>query len=480
MQKLLRFLRRGLKWCGIALGGLVLLALFLFALAWATNRGDEPLTPEAQALRQPPQNPYRSEDNIYLALLGFEAPPGESPIALGQARVERYNSKVDAALRDPTFKGMQSLLSTDEPRSLRFRGKLECKGPAWSCWREVPAHRANIEKLLADNHELYDRYRALQHLRGYFETARPSVLAPITVAPQEVRGLFQVDVALRLHSDDPVVRQAALAALRDDLQLWRTVLTARRSLISTMIALGFLHSDELLLADIIADPGSSIPLGADDAQAVTPLFALDDWNIATVFRAEFRVHESILEQVRYVSERGWIPPDLGPWERLAAYLNNHLTGRFLRFNATENLYAQQLSREMRAAAPGAEAPAPENPWTSLAFVYNPIGKVLVALSEGAYANYPARAWDEAAFQRLLRLSYEIRRQQVAAASIPAFLSSHPELATHPSSRQPLVWDAQARTIRVPNVAPQSSGRPFYVHVWPETGAHASSGPADQP
>src|SRR6202035_5395095 len=64
MEPMIRFL---LKWGGIVFGCLVLVALLLFAAAWTITLRDEPLTPEAQTLLVPAPNPYRPEDNIYLA-----------------------------------------------------------------------------------------------------------------------------------------------------------------------------------------------------------------------------------------------------------------------------------------------------------------------------------------------------------------------------------------------------------------------------
>ena len=93
----IRFL---LKWSGRVIGGLVLIALLLFAVVWAMNLRDEPLTPESQALLVPLTNPYAPEDNIYLALAGLDAPPGESVTAVGLARIERFNRQVDLASRE--------------------------------------------------------------------------------------------------------------------------------------------------------------------------------------------------------------------------------------------------------------------------------------------------------------------------------------------------------------------------------------------
>jgi hypothetical protein len=465
MIPLPQIIGRLLKWGGIAVGGLVLLALVLFAIAWAINMRDEPLSPRAMALMKEPHNPYRPEENLYVALVGFDAPAGESVVTYGQARVDRYNAQLDGVLRDP----MAAPTEKPDPRSLQFKGKFEFPHRSQSYWNEIPPHRQDVEKLLADNHELYERYLALHQLRGYFQTAWPSIFVPVAYLPTNIRELFLANVVLRMCSDDPRKQQQALADLEDDFRLWRVMLAADGTFVSKMVAIAYLHSGERLLAEAIADPHSSIPVGVDDAQAVTPLFPLNDWNIGNVSPAEFRVHQTILEQMRYMYKSGWTPPppapDVGWMQRWASRFLEPRQGYFFQVNATENLFAEQADRLSRAAAPGAAPPVPPDPFSTIRFVYNPIGKFLEAIAESGYGGYPLRAWDGAAFQRLVRLSYEIRRQGIDPAGIPAFMKQHPEWSTHPSDGRSFLWDSAAGTIRIQTLGKDTSGRVYFVHVW---------------
>ncbi|MGP8033812.1 MAG: hypothetical protein ACLPQ6_06645 [Steroidobacteraceae bacterium] len=462
MIPLRQITRRLLKWSGIAVGSLVLLALILFAIAFAINMRDEPLSPKAMALLKEPPNPYRPEQNLYVALLGFDAPAGESVIAAGQARIDRYNSELDRALRDPS--GMATPTEKSDPRSLQFKGTFEFPPPAKSYWNEIPPHRQEVEKLLNDNRELYERYLALHHLRGYFQSARPSIFVPIAYLPQNVRPLFLANLVLRIRGDDPGARQQGLADLEDDLQLWRVMLAADGTFLSKMVAIAYLHAGEQLLADAIADPRASIPVGADDAQAVAPLFPLGEWNIGPALSGEFRVSQTILEQMRTMARSGWVAPDAGWVQRFSNRIGNH----FFQINATENLFAEQVDRLTRAAAPGSvgsAGAAAENPFATIRTVYNPTGKIIAAIAESGWGGYPARAWDGAAFQRLVRLSYEIRRQRIDTAAIPAFMKQHPEWSTHPSDGRSFVFDGSAGTIGVQNLGKETNGRVFFVHLW---------------
>jgi hypothetical protein len=464
MIPLRRIVGRFLRWVGIGVGTLILLALVLFAIAYAINMRDEPLAPRTVALQHPPHNPYRPEENLYVALVGFDAPAGESVIAVGQARINRYNGQLAAMLHDP----LAIPSETPDPRSLQFKGKFGFPRPAQWYWNEVPLHRQDVERLLGDNHELYERYRALHQQRGYLQTAGPSILVPMGYVPLVVRQLFLASVVLGMRSDDPRERQQALGSLEDDLRLWRVMLAADGTFLSKMVAIAYLHADAQLLADAIADPRASIPVGAEDAQGVAPLFPLDDWNIGGAYAGEFRVEQMILEQLRYACQSGWTPPappDVGRIGRWAARISDRIGNHFLQFNATENLFAEQMDRLSRAAAPAAARPPPYNPSSTIRFVYNPIGKTLASIAVSGWDGYAQRAWDGAAFQRLLRLSYEIRRQRIDAAGIASFMKQHPEWSTHPSDGRSFLWDSAAGTIRVQTLGKESNGRVFFVHVW---------------
>lgn len=457
--------RRILGWTGIAVGGLVLVALLLYAAAFAVNLRDEPLTPAARALLEPPPNPYPPDDNVYLSLVGFDAPTGESTVAAGQARIERYDARLAAFERGPTPENLRSLTAED-PRRLRFAGRLDFAPPFTSYWKEMPGHRADVERLLAGNRELCERYRALARQHGYFETAQPGLLSsPLVWVTGAVRTLFLADVVLGMHSADAHTRDRALTDLEADLELWRVVLTGHGTLLPKMLALARLHQDERVLADLIADPDAVLPSDAAGEDALVPVFPLNDFNIGDAYAFEYRAQAALLRQTHHLYQAGWTSPDpfAGTLARWLDPVAVRMAGHFFKLNATLDLFAEQAARHAREAAPGAALPEAALP-AGLRTAYNPIGRVLAATSAEVY-EYPARAWDEAAFQRLLRVSYEIRRERIAPAGVPAFLHRHRELAEHPVDRRPLEWDSGSGTLAVATLTPPRPGRSYAVRIW---------------
>jgi hypothetical protein len=466
-----RVARQSLRWLGVALLGLCGVACLLFALAFLVNMRDEELTPETRALLTPPANPYKAEDNIYVALAGLDAPIGATVTAVGEARLEDYNQRVDAYRRQPSPQLLEKLLTheREDPRRLVFSGDSAfMESLNSSVWVAAFEHREDVDRLLADNRELHQRYLALPDLHGYYESARPGYPRPSLQWPIQVHKLSLAVVALRVRSGIRSEQEQGLTDLERDVRLWHTVLTGEGSLESSMLSAVFLQGDYLLLADMIADADVHWPVGASDGDAVVPVFALSDWNLGKSLAAEFRVMGSSLRtdvtsEDRRNDSAGWL-----------ARANERLSDHFLKLDATLNLDARETRRRMLAAADPARLfrmrneqsmlPEGQGMWT-LWLSYNPVGKVLVAIPQPILADYSLRAWDVAALQRLVRASYEIRSRRIEAAAIPAFLVQHPEWSTHPADGRPFLWDPVKGELRVQTVGHHPPGRRFSVKVW---------------
>ena len=462
-----RALKQTVKWLGIGLLALTVLAAALLLSALLVNAHDQALTPEVRALLTPPPNPYDAADNIYVALMGFDAPPAESVIAVGEARIEHYNRNIDAALRDPSAVSPESLAAKDAHR-LAFKGDVSFIRPLESSvWNEAPQHEEQIQTLVADNHELLLRYLDLLLLRGYYESARASALTPSADAPNEVRRLFLAQLALQMRARSHFERQLGLAELELDIRLWHRVLTGEGTLLWKMLAIAFLQSDYLLLADLIADPNVDLAPREAYAEALVPLFDAGDWDLGRAFAAEFRIQVATL--------RG---PEAETAARSAGWLErsgNRLSDHFLKLNATENLFARQTrlwmaaaadpSKYFRTVAGSAAGLARDRSHWLLPWSYNPLGRLLAAGVTDAYRPYPPRAWDEAALQRLVRVGYEIRQRRIAASDLAPFLQAHPQWSRHPADGRPFLWDAGTRELRVQPVAQHPSTWRFSIRIW---------------
>lgn len=439
----------------------------------AVNAFDEDPSSETRALLVAPPNPYTPEQNLYLALLGFEAPQGTSSLAVAQERIARYESGIVAALKDPASEDLYSQITWQERDSLKFQGKVDfCQPLTGSCVTEVGQHKAEIERLLKINRELLHRYSNLHKLPGYYDTATPSIYFLTALVPPPVRQLYLANIALLLKTGTRSQQQAALASLREDIGTWRTVLIGSGSLVSKMIAIASLQSDYVVLADIIAADRFDVAGSSRPILAALDVVKEDDWKIGSSYAYEFRLSGYMWDQLRIQSSLR-LPESSseggGWWRRFI----DQVPTPGLKINATQNLQAEEAAqfKLLGDAAPGAFFAARDahRKWRArnvdlgLHSIYNPAGKVLIGVAS-PFEGYVLRARDGEAFLRLVRLSYEIRTRNIRDELIPSFMQQHPEWATHPIDGSTFVWNRERREIAVQTLGKQPKGRRFYVPV----------------
>jgi hypothetical protein len=450
----------------IALGLVAFVLLFVLA-CFILNSFDAPLSDQAKALLAAPPNPYPSEENIYLAMAGMEG-PGDRPIVeLGQERIDAYNKKLDSVGLDPD--GIFSLDDHWGAGRLKLNGKLELGAPrSSSIWASTKTHRQEIAAMLAANQQLYQRYLSLHHLRGYYETARPSYTAPLVFSTPQIRTVFLSEVANRIQTGTLTQQGEALADLQRDLQMWRTVLKGDGALISKMLCVAFLHGDMILLADLITDPNfDSSPLEELLDSTLLP-FDPNDYRIGNAFAAEFRSSAPVYKTIAAAKKMAYTV-HLRWWSRVW----NAFQAHFFQLNATENMNAEIAARWVavgdsdpsefqQARQTNRERLDKEEPHLSPNYVYNPIGKILVSLADLHYDDYSLRAYDVAAYQRLVYLVIQLKRQHIATADVLGFVKAHPDWSTHPVDGNPFRWNAETNELAVNTLGQHQKDQRFSV------------------
>jgi hypothetical protein len=454
-------------------GVIALLVLAILLASFAVNFRDEPLNAEATALLALPADPYRPDENIYVSMAGFNVSTAQSVVSAGEARIREYNLTLDWRLARPTDPA--AYITKPDPNELKFTGTNDfCRSPPSSVWAETRNHRPDIAALLNTNQELYQRYLGLHRLRGYHETARPSYLAPFYFVPQPVRCLFLADFTNRFQTGSLQQQRAAIDDLSQDLRIWMAMLQGDGTLLSKMIAAASLHRDLMVLADLVTDPSSDMKLFEGKQAGVLTPFATIDWNIGNAFGAEFRAVVPLYTQM---TSKTWAMSGTDEarvtwWQGLWLAFQMH----FFKYNATENLSAGQMVQLTKLAVsdPHRFSIADEayRAWLreneilySPSVLFNPVGKIVVSIAAPAYEDYILRTYDIAAFQRLVCLVYQIRRQGIKISEIPAFMKEHPEWSTHPVNGTPFRWNPQSGELVVDPVGTNSVGRRFDVAVF---------------
>lgn len=429
--------------------------VLLLILTWVlVNSFDVPLSDQASALLTPPPNPYPADDNLYLAMAGLEG-AGERPIAeMGQERIAAYNQALDSMLANPDL--ALNVNKKWNATKVTFAGKLELGHQRTSSiWTTTKSHRQDTAAALTSNERLYQRYLSLHHLRGYYETARPSYIAPVISVPQQLRLLFLSHVANRVQTGNPQQQREALTDLQNDLQTWRTVLKGDGTLIGKMLAAASLHADLILLSDLIEDPSSDLEHLDDVLHAVVLPFDPKDYRIGNAFIAEWRgvatLYRTITAENAYTAAAA--PPS---WRKR---MERAFEAHFFKINATENISAPQAahwaalmdsdpSQFLQNRDVNRQWLEENQPHFSPSSFYNPVGKILVRVALSQNDSYPLRVYDVAAYQRLVYLAYQLKRQHIATGDVSAFLKAHHEWSTHPVDDKPFSWNAQTGELSV--------------------------------
>jgi hypothetical protein len=462
-SRLARIARLTAKIVASLVAVLVLVAVVLFI----ANSFDVPLSEKAKALLTPPPNPYPPDENIYLAMAGMEGPSDRPIVELGQERIDAYNKALDSAGLDP-----DRILSLDDhwgAGRLKSHGKLELGAPrSSSIWTNTKTHREEIAAMLAANQQLYQRYLSLHYFRGYYETARPSYMAPLVFPSPQIRTVFLSDVANRIQTATPQQQREALQDLQQDLQLWRNVLKGDGTLISKMLSVAFLHGDMILLADLVTDPSFDLQPLEDFLDPMFLPFDPKDFAIGNAFAAEFRSAAPIYKTIASANEMPY-NANLDWWPRLS----NAFQAHFFQLNATENANAaiaarwvavgdSQPSEFQQARQAQRQWLDKEAPHLSPNFVYNPVGKILISLADVRYEDYFLRAYDVAAYQRLVYLAFQIKRQHIATTNVASFVKVHPDWSTHPVDGRPFLWTPETSELAVNTLGPNPKEQRFGV------------------
>jgi hypothetical protein len=448
--------------------GLVTFVILTVLVLFILNSFDAPLNAQAKALLTPPPNPYPSDDNIYLAMAGLDGPSDRPITDMGQERIAAYDRALDSMLLHgdvPT--GPELKWSSAR---IQFSGKLALGSPrASSIWTDAKAHREEIAASLGANQQLYQRYLSLHQLKGYYETARPSFMAPVIVLPQYLRALFLADVANRIQAGSLPQQHEALTDLRQDIELWRTVLTGDGNLISKMVAVAWLHGDLILVADLISDPSIDLNSLDDLLDPILLRWDLKDYRIGNAFAAEYRARATLYRTIATAHEMVGTSASSN-W---ANRVSNAVQAHFFKSNATENMDAEFTAR--RIALCDSEPSEfernrqtyedwfeKEGPHLSPSNFYNPMGKILASLSSSQKDSYSLRAYDVAAYQRLVNLAYQLKRRHIATADVESFMRAHPEWSTHPVDGKPFQWNADTGEFAVNTLGLYPTAQRFSV------------------
>jgi len=433
-----------------ALAAVVVCAL---AAAVLINLRDPEISPQARAMAHFELPAMAPEGNAYLVVLGLTAARGADPLAEGQRlAAERDNAlSVDPFARQrPPHEEREAELEHDD--HLAFAGDLDsvCDIFAEPCLPFARAREPAVRALFTGNRLLIDRYEQARRMPGF--AAVP--IADKRRADVERRNLGRVHAmsltvaaldAQQLHAAD------ACAFLQADGGFWRRVLSGAGTLGDKLSALRALAEDARLASELTAAKAFDGAACGSPLRALLAPLTATQLSLADAFRAAFvptvRMLASWPDPAISVEPESWPERHLKetPLYELF-YRRNASINRSAELYAGIAALAAQPTSRFIAARDAFVAGSSDLASVGPSWIYNPLGKALVARHLPLHVDYIAHAHGVAAYLKLVRMQLKIKLAAVPLAEVPQFLERAGPDGANPLDGRPFRWDGEHRSL----------------------------------
>jgi hypothetical protein len=269
--------------------------------------------------------------------------------------------------------------------------------------------------------------------------APPHGSSPVVSYGSSLHSLVLARIALQAHQRQ---QARALEGLARDTAFWRMLLSDG-SLLSKSVGTGRMLSNVQQLSDILSHTTLSASEQVFVEQILQPLSAVEqDWSRA--IRREYCIFGNGSIVAYNNGSRGRQSPYAnGPAHRVMrlAFRPNH----------TKNL-VQERAEQVLAGDAHRSRHFGDSWWD---YTYNPIGKYLVyeyMADASTFVPYRDRLKDLDGLLRLVRLQWEIRKQNVGAANVPAFLDANAAIANNRDTGHTVRWDAKRNVLWLARLA----------------------------
>jgi hypothetical protein len=432
-----------------------LAAVVVCALAAAVliNLRDPEISLQARTMARFALPAIAPQDNAYLVLLGLTAPPGVDPLAEGQ----RLAAERDAALSlDPFARQRppheEREADPEHDDHLTFAGDLDagCDIFTEPCLPFARARDRAVRALFTGNRLLIDRYEQARRMPGFAAVS----IADKRRADIERRNLGRVHAMLLMVAalDAQQLHAAeACAFLQEDGAFWRRVLAGAGTLGDKLSAFRALAEDTRLASELIAaktfDAAACGPL----LRALLAPLTARELSLADAFRMAFvptvRMLASWPDPAISVEPESWVERHLKetPLYDLF-YRRNASINRSAELYAGIAALAAQPTSQFIAARDAFVAHSSDLASVGPSWIYNPLGKALIARHLPLYVDYIAHAHGVATYLKLVHMQLELRLAAVPLAEVPQFLERVGPDSTNPLDGRPFRWDREQRSL----------------------------------
>ncbi|HVK55842.1 MAG TPA: hypothetical protein VM532_12530 [Burkholderiales bacterium] len=428
---------------------------FLFAismvlfLTFLTGTRDELIDRTAEEFLKTPMN--SESETVYFFLLGFRSTVDRDPVNAG-----RQLAKLPRIQQTPA--------PAEQPGELRFTESVLslCGKDQINDVICILQNKARVEKILADNQTLLNRYAALLAHTQFAQPEGEAVQATLPFVDIQ-RAKFALWAKAILLINDGHVSEG-LDFLQKDTRFGRMLFAQSESLLPRMAALTMLRRQYELLSQVVVQFPAIVKSYKDVFLQISAPLSAKELSFRRALGGELRAVEAALNQF----EAQQLPAQKDVKTAVAQATNWSLENPFwrktplYRRNATINLQAGLLEQWAAfSELPASQILKQKDAFTQslkneyqprsfpTAAIYNRIGKQLVANGFFDMGDYLLKAHDVDGLMRLVNLQVQIDAFDVPQDRVGPFLQTSEAQLTNPYTGEAMLWDAKARTLSFP-------------------------------
>lgn len=450
LSRIGRILWRTVKWT-------FLVVVALFSLLVLINLRDETLSDEARVLLETKPIEVPDNENIFVAMAGFNAPEGGDIFEAGRKRIERVKRQLE---QDPTefriaFKefeeGEALRLQEAEPP---FDCRISKETDFWEC---IHSQKESLEKTLAANNILNQRHRLLQELPHY---VTPQVPNSWFIASINISSPLMAQAVLDMERGNT---EAGMSFFKKDMALWRRVLEGKSYFFDKMLASSRMMRDVYGLSLLLSSPSFGLEGQETEWRELLMPLSHKQANMRPAVEGEIRFMNNFLQKIRWISyqeatEQAKLICQFSlnslHCSVLRRWLWLNFPNIFIKPNAAFNYAVPFYKAWLKLADLSWQdyldqrdevlALLEERYKPGIGWVYNPVWKN--QLHQGLYMfdEHFGRLRDLDAYLRMVRLQLELRLANLPPEEIPSFIEQLDEVYCAPCTD--FSWDAETRML----------------------------------
>ncbi len=432
-------MKTGMKkiWIGIIL---FYAGLFTFMALY-----DEKLSPEVESLLQEKQAIIIEPQNVWLPIVGGEAPAGQDPFEYGVAKLKKVQSISNSAQK---MEYLAEAATVMDKNRLEFKGKMPgfygSDGVGMIAY--VRTNRAAAEKLIANNLEILTRHEALLRYRHYNEPLTMGVMSPVPNLSILRNGQRLKLLQLAIKAEEGDLAGTIYGLEQEDI-FGKLLAVNTRVLITRFMGNIILEANMRFAADLAVNYKLN-KQQLDRLKVVLKPFENGEASMTTALEGEVvYMLNSIIWDLKYSDEK---PP--GKVFLKPNAIRNRMYDNMRQLIVLSKLTAAEYANDVNNAGKDKSGLYK----IGLCFLYDPVGEILVQVYQGAsFTGYIERGHNLEGLRRLALLKTMIKEEQIPKEQIQQFLDKKAKELGNPYTGKAAGWEPQKGRIVFQGVTEKS-------------------------